>query len=122
MTDTKREAPASLEKRAAALEIVLRRKADMPKTLLLVDGQELSDHGHRYPADQGWQDRSDLPPRELAQFSGTASCKVRSLRRASVLVGQAFIPPSTVRFAPVMYEDSGPATNATNAATSSTCP
>ena len=31
---------------------------------------------------------------------------------------QAFIPPSTVRFAPVMYEDSGPATNATNAATS----
>src|SRR3989454_4277186 len=28
----------------------------------------------------------------------------------------------TVRFAPVMYEDSGPATNATNAATSSTCP
>src|SRR5438552_2191421 len=28
MTDTKREAPASLEKRAAALEIVLRRKAD----------------------------------------------------------------------------------------------
>src|SRR5207302_6467229 len=35
---------------------------------------------------------------------------------------QAFVPPSTVRFAPVMYEDSGPATNATNAATSSTCP
>src|SRR5438093_8304770 len=35
---------------------------------------------------------------------------------------QAFIPPSTVRFAPVMYEDSGPATNATRAATSSTCP
>src|SRR2546421_11435802 len=35
---------------------------------------------------------------------------------------QAFIPPSTVRLAPVMYEDSGPATNATSAATSSTCP
>src|SRR6266436_3572803 len=35
---------------------------------------------------------------------------------------QAFIPPSTVRFAPVMYEDSGPATNATMAAISSTCP
>src|SRR5439155_19726924 len=35
---------------------------------------------------------------------------------------QAFIPPSTVRFAPVMYEDSGPATNATSAETSSTCP
>src|SRR5260370_39485102 len=27
--------------------------------------------------------------------------------------GQAFIPPSTVRFDPVMYEDSGPAMNAT---------
>src|SRR5438477_9856489 len=37
-------------------------------------------------------------------------------------LNQAFIPPSTVRFAPVMYEDSGPATNATSAATSSTCP
>jgi hypothetical protein len=35
---------------------------------------------------------------------------------------QAFVPPSTVRFVPVMYEDSGLATNATNAATSSTCP
>jgi hypothetical protein len=37
-------------------------------------------------------------------------------------VAQAFIPPSTVRFAPVMYEDSGPATNATSAAISSTLP
>jgi hypothetical protein len=35
---------------------------------------------------------------------------------------QAFVPPSTVRFAPVIYEDSGPATNATKAATSSTFP
>src|SRR6266446_5882116 len=35
---------------------------------------------------------------------------------------QAFIPPSRVRFAPVMYEDSGPATNATMAAISSTRP
>src|SRR5438105_15094088 len=35
---------------------------------------------------------------------------------------QAFIPPSTVRFAPVMYEESGPATNPTSAATSSTRP
>src|SRR3984893_16259394 len=35
---------------------------------------------------------------------------------------QAFIPPSTVRLAPVMYEDSGPATNATTAAISSTWP
>jgi hypothetical protein len=37
-------------------------------------------------------------------------------------VDQAFVPPSTVRFAPVMYEASGLATNATSAATSSTCP
>src|SRR5438445_13763075 len=36
MTDTKREAPASPEKRAAALEIVLRRKADMPKNFVAV--------------------------------------------------------------------------------------
>ena len=33
--------------------------------------------------------------------------------------GQALVPPSTVRFAPLMYDDSGPATNATSAATSS---
>src|SRR5882724_726459 len=45
----------------------------------------------------------------------------RSVDRVCALA-QAFIPPSTVRFAPVMYEDSGPATNATNAATSFTCP
>ena len=45
----------------------------------------------------------------------------RSMDCVCALV-QAFIPPSTVRFAPVMYEDSGPATNATNAATSSTRP
>jgi hypothetical protein len=35
---------------------------------------------------------------------------------------QALVPPSTVRLAPVMYEDSGPATNDTRAATSSTVP
>ena len=35
---------------------------------------------------------------------------------------QALVPPSTVRFAPVMYAASGLATNATNAATSSTVP
>ena len=34
----------------------------------------------------------------------------------------AFVPPSTARFEPVMYEDSGAATNATGAATSSTRP
>src|SRR5258708_497080 len=32
------------------------------------------------------------------------------------------MPPSTVRFAPLMNDDSGPATNATSAATSSACP
>jgi hypothetical protein len=48
----------------------------------------------------------------LAEIRNVTSC-------ASV---QAFIPPSTVRFAPVMYEDSGPATNATIAAISSTRP
>jgi hypothetical protein len=40
------------------------------------------------------------------------------LERKRWALAQAFVPPSTVRFAPVMYEDSGPATNATNAATS----
>jgi hypothetical protein len=45
MTDTKREAPASLEKRAAALEIVLRRKADMPKNFVA----EFTEH-----ADDAW--------------------------------------------------------------------
>jgi|GEM_PF-5886785 len=45
MTDTKREAPASLEKRAAALEIVLRRKADMPKSFVA----EFTEH-----ADDAW--------------------------------------------------------------------
>jgi hypothetical protein len=44
-------------------------------------------------------------------------------RSLSALIShQAFIPPSTVRFVPVMYEDSGPATNATIAAISSTDP
>lgn len=41
---------------------------------------------------------------------------------APLLGSYAFMPPSTVRFAPVMYDASGPATNATSAATSSTCP
>src|SRR5437016_5622065 len=36
--------------------------------------------------------------------------------------GQALTPPSTVRLAPLMKDDSGPATNATSAATSSACP
>ena len=45
MTDTNREAPASPEKRAAALEIVLRRKADMPKNFVA----EFTEH-----ADDAW--------------------------------------------------------------------
>src|SRR5437870_13328238 len=45
MTDTKREAPASPKKRAAALEIVLRRKADMPKNFVA----EFTEH-----ADDAW--------------------------------------------------------------------
>jgi hypothetical protein len=48
----------------------------------------------------------------LAEIRNVTSC-------ASV---QAFIPPSTVIFAPVMYEASGPATNATVSAISSTRP
>src|SRR5271165_4332139 len=52
-------------------------------------------------------------------FTSQAIC--RDLAHSRSLV-QAFVPPSTVRFVPVMYEDSGLATNATNAATSSTCP
>jgi hypothetical protein len=32
-----------------------------------------------------------------------------SARGPNVSAAQAFVPPSTVRFAPVMYEDSGPA-------------
>ena len=43
-------------------------------------------------------------------------------RGPTVSADQAFVPPSTVRFAPVIYEDSGPATNDTKAATSSTLP
>ena len=66
--------------------------------------------------------------RDVDRSTGIASelgCTEIENRRAGEGPGptvQAFIPPSTVRFAPVMYEDSGPATNATSAATSSTCP
>jgi nitrile hydratase subunit alpha len=45
VTDTTREAPASLEKRAAALEIVLRRNVDMPESFVA----EFSEH-----ADDAW--------------------------------------------------------------------
>jgi hypothetical protein len=43
-------------------------------------------------------------------------------RRTTAIISQAFVPPSTVRLAPVMYDASGPATNATIAAISSTDP
>ena len=64
----------------------------------------------------------DVPSRIAQERVSTGD--LRSIRcfSANAVVGQAFVPPSTVRFAPVMYEDSGLATNATNAATSSTCP
>jgi hypothetical protein len=45
MTDTEREAPASLEERAAAPEIVLSRKADTPKNVVA----EFTEH-----ADDAW--------------------------------------------------------------------
>ena len=53
MTDTKREAPASPEKRAAALEIVLRRKADMPKNFVA----EFTEH-----ADDEWSGNLGIGP------------------------------------------------------------
>src|SRR2546426_8803590 len=43
-------------------------------------------------------------------------------QRYCVALSSTLSRNTTVRFAPVMYEDSGPATNATSAATSSTCP
>src|SRR4029077_8011269 len=58
---------------------------------------------------------------ELQAFITTKCFSSHCTHLISPLI-QAFIPPSIVRFAPVMYEDSGPATNATSAATSSTCP
>jgi len=67
------------------------------------------------------------PPRLREGRPATAACAerperdVRMLKRV-VCVSSRLIPPSTVRFAPVMYEDSGPATKDTNAATSSTRP
>src|SRR5437899_12084459 len=56
---------------------------------------------------------------ELQPFITTKCFGSHSTHIISPLI-QAFIPPSTVILAPVMYEDSGPATNATSAATSST--
>lgn len=47
---------------------------------------------------------------------------VRKFQNSTTAFAQAFVPPSTVRFAPVMYDASGLATNATSAATSSTVP
>ena len=45
MTDAGREVPSSLEQRAAALDIVLRRKADMPEHFVA----EFTEH-----ADDAW--------------------------------------------------------------------
>ena len=76
------------------------------------------DHG-RTPA------LTSLSFQEGVLFSSSITKRYIAYRRTRgppLSVAQAFIPPSTVRFAPVMYEDSGPATNATIAAISSTCP
>jgi hypothetical protein len=65
---------------------------------------------------------------KIQVFSNDGKCHVVCVdtiavpQRVRTECVQAFIPPSTVRFAPVMYEDSGPATNATIAAISSTRP
>src|SRR2546426_10680003 len=53
---------------------------------------------------------------ELQPFITTKCFGSHCMHIISPLI-QAFIPPSTVRFAPVMYEDSGPATNATSCLT-----
>jgi hypothetical protein len=59
--------------------------------------------------------------KRLPSASARTSVSFKSICRTCAQA-QAFIPPSTVRFAPVMYEASGPATNATIAAISSTRP
>src|SRR5260221_9789657 len=65
---------------------------------------------------------------KIQVFSSDGKCQVVCVhtiavpQRVRTECVQAFIAPSTVRFAPVMYEDSGPATNATIAAISSTRP
>jgi hypothetical protein len=68
----------------------------------------------------GWATRdgshAPLSPWIQAAVSFRWTAKISDAAR----VGQAFVPPSTVRLAPVMYDASGPATNATKAATSST--
>src|SRR5256886_17682143 len=75
-------------------------------------------HSHEYfPVCDRWFRKFD----ELQPFITTKCFGSHCAHIISPSI-QAFIPPSTVRFAPVMYEDSGPATNATSAETSSTCP
>src|SRR5207244_12762905 len=76
--------------------------------------------GHSYeyfPVCDRWFRKFD----ELQPFVTTKCLGSHCTHMISPLI-QAFIPPSTVRFAPVMYEDSGPATKATIAAISSTRP
>jgi len=67
------------------------------------------------------QGRADFIRSPALNLIRTDCLFLQAVDGASTLA-QAFVPPSTVRFAPVMYEDSGPATKATNAATSSTLP
>src|ERR1700723_80696 len=47
---------------------------------------------------------------------------MRARDESGITFVHALVPPSTVRFAPVMYDASGLATKATNAATSATVP
>src|SRR6185295_10225874 len=63
--------------------------------------------------------------RNRGGLPGPAELACRDSRSCFIIdytCGQALTPPSTVRFAPLMYDDSGPATNATSAATSPVCP
>jgi hypothetical protein len=86
MTDTKREAPASLEKRAAALEIVLRRKADMPKSFVA----EFTEH-----ADDAWNYRERRPDYKDLDYRARVVRESRTLREmgldlpATTIIGAA---------------------------------
>jgi hypothetical protein len=73
--------------------------------------------------------RGALAPLRRGELHQTVSIMLGSNNNApaiafchSLITVQAFVPPSTVRLAPVIYDASGPATKATNAATSSACP
>jgi hypothetical protein len=82
--------------------------------------------------EQAHRDTGLLPVREAMECGRSKLCHSKSTKHGPEarvtmkllkrLGDYAFIPPSTVRFAPVMYDDSGPATNATIAAISSARP